>query len=102
MFIIENFWELGHSPNCIWVKLDFEKSETNELEINVVNNFSINNEQSGLIFKNENLISDYISDNTKTFDICKAVEMFRNIKMISKGNDFSFIGGYKPVYFLFK
>lgn len=104
--IVKNFWELGKSPRCLWIKLDFELTKNIEFKIESENATSINTELSQRIFQNENEILRYFTSNTKLLDIDEALEAFRKIKMDSINFDFyssfAYMGGYKPIYFLLK
>lgn len=97
----QNLWELGQTPKCMWIKLDFEQPITKELEIDLTKNNSVNRELYKMVFRNETEIYNYIDKIAKTFDFCTAIEAFRNIKMIG-AYGIAFMGGYKPVYFLIK
>lgn len=103
----QNLWELGQTPECMWIKLDFEQPVTKELEIDLAKNCSVNRELYKMVFWNETKIHDYIDKIAKTFDLCTAIEAFRNIKMESSRSmigayGLALMGGYKPVYFLLK
>jgi hypothetical protein len=87
--------------------LDFEQPVTKELEIDLAKNCSVNRELYKMVFWNETKIHDYIDKIAKTFDLCTAIEAFRNIKMESSRSmigayGLALMGGYKPVYFLLK
>lgn len=104
--LVKNFWELGKSPNCLWIKLDFELIKNLEFQIKFDKAPSLDDVLSKKVFKQENEMLDYFNENTKELEINEALEAFRKIKMDSLNlnfySSFAFMGGYKPIYFLLK
>jgi hypothetical protein len=105
--LAQNLMQLGQTPKCLWINLDIKQAVTKELRINFCKNRNICNELDKIVFKTEEKIHKYISETVKTFDIGRALEAFRNIKSVSTEGmigayGLSYMGGYKPVYFLLK
>jgi len=103
---VRNFWELGNSPNCVWIKLNQGFTETFELELEHIQSSNYMNQISKFIFTNEEDLLTYLSEKSELIDFTHAISSFRKIKMDSEGTGFyypfRFMGGYKPVYFLLK
>ena len=102
--IVKNFWELGQTPRCLWIKLDFESNENFEFQIKLDKTINLNDELSRKVFHGDYEILRYFNHNAKFFNINEMLEAFRKIKMDSRNvgyySSFAHMGGYKPVYFL--
>jgi len=102
--LARDFWELGSSTNCIWLKLDFTSVESTSFQINHKNRTCSNSEMAKRIFGASHEVLDFLSKDCKRFNIGEALEAFKQIKMDSSNlpyySRFSYMGGYKPIYFL--
>jgi hypothetical protein len=101
--IIENLWELGNDPDCVWIKLDKDATETYELEISKDANGHFQTNKPEYFFQTDIQVLDFITENSCDLYFDQWIEF---IKTLNRGiNRYrSFFGGaiYKPVYFLFK
>ena len=96
--MVKNFWELGSSPYCAWVKL--EQMYTDDFEIDTGN---IQSFIPDWIFPSEELLLNYLSEYSILMDYQKAIESFKQtIGILRETGYYRYfgIGGYKPVYFL--
>ena len=104
--LARDFWELGKTPNCLWIRLNFKSNENIEFQIKQGKSLYLGRDLSEMVFQKENEILKYINKNASLFDVDAAIEAFRKIKMDSINlkyySSFAFWGGYKPIYFLLK
>ena len=104
--LVRNFWELGKTPDCLWINLDFSSNVDIEFQIKQGGSLVLDESLLKRIFHGENELINYIIENVSTFTIDKALDAFRKIKMDSINlefySSFAFWGGYKPIYFLLK
>lgn len=104
--LVRDFWELGKTPNCLWIRLNFNSNKNIEFQIKQGKSLHLDRDLSKMVFQEENEILKYIIKNANLFDIDAAMEAFRKIKMDSMNlgyySSFAFLGGYKPIYFLLK
>ncbi len=103
--IASNFWELGKNPDCLWINLERNTTETFEIElIRKASSYHITQGTENVFQSGEDLIA-YIDKNSQLIDLATAISSIRKIKMKSSDNGYSpwpFMGGYKPVYFLLR
>lgn len=103
---VKNFWDLGKTPNCLWIRLDFKSCDNLEFQIKSEVPFNCDTDLINMIFKKESEIIEYFNANSKVFNFETAMDAFRKIKIDSMNLNFNsffaFLGGYKPIYFLLK
>jgi len=104
--VVRNFWELSQTPNCLWIKLNFELNENKLFQINHKNATCTNEELTKRVLGSNQAVLDFINSGDKFFDIDEAIEAFKKIKMVSSNleyySSFAYMGGYKPIYFLIR
>ncbi|MFC1724259.1 hypothetical protein ACFL4T_01440 [candidate division KSB1 bacterium] len=103
--IASNFWELRNCP-CLWIKLESDIMESFEIQLQKNNTSNLISKYPDSLFQtNEDLIT-YIDKTSKVINLGIAFDAIKKINMQRKGVSFynimSFMGGYKPVYFLLK
>lgn len=104
--VAKNFWELGKNPNCVWIELNQDSIKDWEFPLEPFQPFEYANQISEFTFSNERDLLTYLIENSRLIDFSYAISSFREIKRVSVGAEyyhfFSFMGSYKPVYFLLK
>ena len=109
--LAKDFWELGSSPDCLWIKLEQRYKDDNEgvdieIKIGKLKNLQSKKQVSSYIFQNKEDLLDYLIENSESMNIDNAILSVRDIKRASWESGFrGFLGlmsGYKPVYFLLK
>jgi hypothetical protein len=104
--IARDFWELGESARCMWLKLDFNSVEEAPFQICHKNGKCPNKEVTDRILATDHEILDFLCKDCKSFNIDEALEAFKQIKMdslhLAHYSRFSYMGGYKPIYFLIR
>ena len=104
--LAKDFWELGKTSNCLWIRLNFKSNKNKEFQIKQGKSLHMDKDLSKMVFQKENKILQYVIKNANLFDVNAAIEAFRTIKMdsINLGyySSFAYMGGYKPTYFLLK
>jgi len=105
--LVKDFWELGNSPNCLWLKLDQvpeDDLDDFELEIEDFHAYHFMNHISKFVFSDKEDLLAYLIERTVLMDFNAAMLSFRDIKSTSGifHSYFGIVGGYKPVYFLLK
>ena len=103
--LASNLFELGKEPNCMWIKLCESTNESYRVDMDAEQVKSICLQHEHVFDTDENLIN-YSIANCSFLSLPEALEAFKDIKMKSTKLEFfhpmSFMGGYKPVYFLMK
>jgi len=105
--LAKNFWELGNSPHCLWIKLDQgSKKDCDDIELKIEDIRSLDSVKrlSKYIFLDKEELLSYLVERTESMDFDTAMQSFRQIRGASQGTAFfyRYFGGYKPVYFLLK
>jgi hypothetical protein len=99
--LVKNFWELGSSPNCVWIKLEQASEDDAEIDARNIKSFI-----PGWIFPNEVTLIKYFYDYSLLTNLQNAIQAFKKIKLTSKeayNFHYFWMGSrYKPVYFLLK
>lgn len=104
--LVKDFWELGSSPDCLWIKLDQGSNDNIGLEIEKLQPLHSTNQVSSYIFQNREDLLVYLMERTISMNLDDAMLSFRDIKRASWESEFrgyfGLMSGYKPVYFLLK
>lgn len=104
--LVNNFWELGKNPKCLWLKIDQGNNDDIELKIETYNIRLYANEESNYIFKNEKSLLVYLTEKVKLLNFNEVMLAFREIKNAYWGYEqrgfWGLASSYKPVYFLLR
>lgn len=99
--LIKNFWELGGSPTCVWIKLEQEYEDDMEIDASNIRSFI-----PKWIFQNDATLLKYLCNYSILTNLPNAINAFKEIKLTSReeyNTRYFWMGSrYKPVYFLLK
>jgi hypothetical protein len=97
-----NFWCLGDEPEFLWMKINDDCKEIHTAKATKSNKWSIIDNSKNSIFKSEEQLLEFVSENKKMLNLKRFIEAVRDFHYRSSHSFWVFGGRYKPVYFLLK